>query len=588
MGVFTLQAVYSIWMTRFLSVNTFFALSILYLILLRQKFQLTFFQKWQSNILKGGRYFLFGIFLFIVFMLLNIHTFTDLFSIRYFDLYCDIPMYASYAEQMNASGIETELLNWYDYKTLGMSTYHFQELWLTALITKLFSLKAIFSYQCIYLGLFYTTSVLGALSILEQITCKRGIILIIAALSVLFVSGTSFYIPDNPLIIKGSGYLASIYDRPRIFFQFTMVLYITYLFLEKNNKYAGLLFLTLPFLNIGCAPFVYITFFFITLYNLVQNKFDFKKTTLEFYVSIPILMLFFVYILVVKLNGTHTMIDKSTDSSILGSVFEWNTFKTAFNCFAGMGIRVLLINLLLICGFLYTGWGNNQIRAIVAIACLSILAGNISYANFYRLYDGIQLFYLAYYTALPILFLILFSLLLKKNWSILKLAIIVYILIIFNQNYITYRGFTIDVDFAEKCLEKVPTTQARFACLDYFDKEGSIVNKNVHFIRLSYFKYFYNNFNPIVLNVFDVPYGNSLTDLELKKSFLPIYPVSLYVESHNKTTSNTDYMYDYLKEYHINYLFADKRVSVPLKIQRFITDSVITTSQDYRFYCLDI
>jgi hypothetical protein len=541
-----------------------------------------------SDFLIEYKYIIFSIVVFLLFFIINSYTFTDLFTKNYYIIGGDNASYTNTIEYLNKVKIETVISYWDNPALSNMNTYHFIELWLTASISKIFSLNPFFTFQSIYISFYYMLSILGGLVIIEKVSKTKNKYNFIIAISVIFLSGLSFYIPQNPLIIKGWDYFTPLFYKPRQCFPFAILVLISYLILEKKYKYSILIFLTLPFINIGCAPFVYITIMLFCNYAFYKFNFNIKIFIKSTAVYIPIIIFFFFYLVFVHLLGKNVIFDFTENKAAQNSIFDISYIKVAFNCFLGMSIRIIIINLFLIILLSYIGIKKKEIQTIVFGICLTLLAGNISYAIFYKLYDGIQLFYLIYTSAIAILLLILFSLLLNCDKIIYKIFIFLYIIVSLYQNIRIINRKDVDVVFVEKVLQKVKQKDAKFASIVFMNKDANVVEKNVLiFVQLPYFKYFYNNFFPTVLNSLEIPLSDSQVDKEIAKNIIPITPISIYANKYNKNIHNNDYMFDFLKDYKIEYLFVEKRASVPIKIQQAIIDSVITNNI-YNFYCIDL
>lgn len=154
-----------------------------------------------------------------------------------------------------------------DYKDYP-TPYHYAELWLAALISKVFHVLSVESYTIAVHSILGTILALGMLSLSRLIF--KSILLQIFAVLFIFVSGISLY----DLLPQTSSYLFAIGWNPKLIIVSIFFVWFSILLLNKNKLfYYPLLFL--PVVNIGLAPAVLTALAIFAIYSLLFKKQDY-------------------------------------------------------------------------------------------------------------------------------------------------------------------------------------------------------------------------------------------------------------------------------------------------------------------------
>jgi len=154
-----------------------------------------------------------------------------------------------------------------DYKDYP-APYHYPELWLAALISKVFHVLSVESYTIAVHSILGTILALGMLSLSRKIF--KSILLQIFAVLFIFVSGISLY----DLLPQTSSYLFAIGWNPKLIIVSIFFVWFSILLLNKNKLFYYPL-LILPVVNIGTAPAILTALVFFAVYLLVFKKKDY-------------------------------------------------------------------------------------------------------------------------------------------------------------------------------------------------------------------------------------------------------------------------------------------------------------------------
>ncbi|HNQ67629.1 MAG TPA: hypothetical protein PKN32_04575 [Bacteroidales bacterium] len=145
--------------------------------------------------------------------------------------------------------------------------YHYGELWLASLISRVFDVLSVESYTIAVHSILGTILVLGMIS-LSRLIFKSFILQIFAVLFI-FVSGISFY----NFMPQTSSYLFAIGWNPKLIIVSIFFVWFSILLINKN-KYFYFPLLILPILNIGSAPAVLTALVFFAVYRILFKKKD--------------------------------------------------------------------------------------------------------------------------------------------------------------------------------------------------------------------------------------------------------------------------------------------------------------------------
>lgn len=300
--------------------------------------------------------------------------------------------YSEVSEVLNKEGVENtfRIDNLLSSQFLGLTPYHYFDLWLNALISKVFNIPPLFSLELIANTLIRVIGILGILSIFERFGKITFLSYLIAFFSV-FISGLYLSIYDNNYVL---GYwwhtVYTIYGYPKLAYNFIVLIASLILFDKKNILPSVGLLLCLVIFNIANGPGILggVCLGSLILY-LVSNK----KKNLISAIALSVLVLIFIGVFY---YFNKSKLDTYAPISIKAFLIEDTFQKIKLLLAQTVSICVFYIPLLFVfvskslrLKFLYLLKSAKELMVI--IGCI-LLVGYVFSIFYFKLGDSYQFF----------------------------------------------------------------------------------------------------------------------------------------------------------------------------------------------------
>lgn len=338
----------------------------------------------------------------------------------------DYSYYSTIVDSLNKTGVESIKISGHVFldESLSPTPYHYIELWLAALASKLSGVLAIESLVVLSLSILNVILATGMIAITKHFT--KSIILQSLSVCFIFLSGIIIVniLPQTESYIFANGW------TPKTIIISIFFLWFIALSLRKD-KYFYLPLLLLPIINISLAPAVFSTLVFVGLYYFIKKK---KSGFIIFETIIVALFIVVFYYLNAKSSATGNFTIQNIIEGYKNNILQ--PFKIIAGSLVITAIIYGIYTVPVVIAFLLkrrkrmVSMARNM-KQILWILVSIFFTGLIFWALTYPISDSIQFFYLP---------------------SILLLNLVVYLtilqsVIIFTQNQtkIKYLGIAISL-----------------------------------------------------------------------------------------------------------------------------------------------
>lgn len=589
-GLWIIVVVYSIVKTVFFTINLGFIMLFFIAVVWNKTTIKRKFQSFNYEVLIFQSLVLICIYTFLYFRLYNPFTHT------LYNLQVDFSIYATYIYRMNLLNAETVSTDFY-YKEPIISLYHYTELWYGAFLTWVFKKNTLI---CLYLVVrTYALSVfcLGILSIISYFKKdkKLGAWEYILALSGLLLSPLCFYFPRSIQFFNTEWGFTSLFITPKYcFYGHSLLLATVYLQHKKYNKFL-LVFLSGLFINALAIPSLFLTtvlFIALLIYLKEIGIQEIYKFIIPVFLCGAFLIIF--YLFMSEHNAKYPQYVVS--NPIISMLFHVQYYKFAFNNFAGLIIKFFISTLPVIFIFFYVARQNLfSITSHLSLIFLLLFAGctMFSFSIFYFLIDGIQLWSLFYTSIMSIMISIVFALLLNQNKILFLIIFPVYVFICFYQNIIKDDDHRKeDIQFVQKIKQSVINDpRIRFGIFIRDTTAPSIAygqNYNMY-VPYDVIRLYVDNYQPIYLNAFDMPFSHDTTIAQYQKSFLTSSTFYKFVQKEkaaNKFVSIEQSQLNIIRDANIKYIIKLSENRLPVSLDTLIKDRFFNIDSTYEFLIL--
>ncbi len=488
-------------------------------------------------------------------------------------------------------------------KEEGIALYHFYEMWLNSLISRLFGLLNLPAFLLVTQSIFYFTGFIGLLAIIEYEHRKFYLSYLIFIALILFLSAIHIRLYNDISFMKYSeiiffNFLGHFSKKTGVYY--IIAISFIHLFQKKQLLIAFYTIFSLSIMTVTALPFLAggtILFLFICfIYNLVEKKYVKKILT---FASVFIFTYIALYLLLKDNNSVMTP-EYALSGFFKNSLIEW---WTKIKIIVGSSIQLsILYSPFIIIFFLL----KNKIKQILYIKenqlmfsfiFSTIIAGLIGWSLLIKIEDMFQLFVgtLAFINVF-IIYLIVSQV--KLSFPFTNRQILFYIcligLLMYNlygqvenqksQYAVNRTNLKIHSGYGKLYLEKIHLLIEKkqisgfggslIAKVDY---ERSPYNMMLHIMRLGeYLGLMSNDCYTVSLNDLDLPLSNTLRAHYLSK--LPFFQFASKQKQEGTFESEAKSQVQFIKKYKLSFviLSPNAQISEDMKplIKEIITDEL--------------
>lgn len=412
------------------SIFSFFPILVLYYLYVKRKE--VFFRPSNSLLFlkknTGQILFLFGIvFLIVVYQYSKVYFFEN----RDINLLNpDYHFYSRLSEYMYAFGIESMPPEYFlDKSAINLEPYHYGEVWLSALLTKVFKVNSVDSVFIAMPAIVYGLVAFIALQIVRQIKTirkvKHSFIDYFIASLVLFSVAVSVIYP-NVGILKTDLWSVPALSMTKLCFIYLVLSYTFLALLEKDNDSFVLPVSLLLMAYTAVGPQICVAIFLLFIFK--------TKSIFKTLLKLTPLIISSIWILVFYYLNHHSSSDIGTNDSY---AFDLNYVKTSVNIIGKTSLQMLFV-LLPYLGLLYFIKESKKYFQIILFTLFGVFVGLLVWAIVFPMHDSVQLWAVFYLPASNLLCFILFSIIFIQQQKIVpKLLLLVLLL----ANYLTYSTY---------------------------------------------------------------------------------------------------------------------------------------------------
>jgi hypothetical protein len=488
-------------------------------------------------------------------------------------------------------------------KESGIALYHFYEMWLNSLISRLFGLLNLPAFLLVSQPTFHCIGFIGILAIIENFEAKFNFTHFIIGFLLLFVSTVYFSFYERINFLEYADiiffhFLGHVSKKTGIYYMLSIAFML--LMHRKEIVPAFCAVFCLPVMTVTAFPFLVggtglaIIIFFI--FSILEKKEVYRLTAFLFAFTISYLI---VYLLLRDINSVMTP-DYALSGFFKNNFSElWTKAKliigTALKVAFLLSPFILLILISLKIKQLFSLWREHRLTIIFCFT--NILVGLVTWAVLNQIEDMFQLFI----GTLSLLNVFVIYLIIKYikpfyflSWkqSFISLALI-FVLIYNLLQQIDKQKFqypqrktslNLYLGYSENYLEKIHSLIEKkqisgfggslIAKVDY---ERSPYNMMLHIMRLGeYLGLMSSDCYTVSLNDLDLPLSNTLRVHYLSK--LPFFQFASKQKQEGKFESEAKSQVEFIKKYNLSFviLSPNAQISEDMKplIKEIITDEL--------------
>jgi hypothetical protein len=371
----------------------------------------------------------FGLSLLVVSLVLYLIYLSALFdfrTLRFTDTFCDWQFYSKTSQYLN---LGFESTTQFDNIAFGGSftPYHYFEIWLAAIISKIFSIPSQIATSILMPTVFGCIAYIGVFGFATKLNYKNALL----AFLLLFISSVTFFSSflnkigiSLPLEV---GNVLSVVSYFKLYPIYIFFLFSLHHILHKNLVLMLLCLLFIPVASFVTAPTIIPLVIIITTYFLIANKFKYFR--FSFFLTIYLLIFACYYFLIWSKLSTDTFI---TFSGI------WVHFRSIRNPL------LMLFNTSPFFVFIFYFNKNinicNELKSILFIS-FSILCvvGIIIVVLTVAYFDGIQFFTNVFIPSTAAIISLFFLRINKSNYILSKIVFALFIIILCSSVFFSVR-----------------------------------------------------------------------------------------------------------------------------------------------------
>lgn len=495
--------------------------------------------------------------------------------------------------------------------TEGIALYHFYEMWLSSLLSRLFGLLTLPTFLLVAQPTFHCIGLIGVLALIEHLYPQFNIFQLIIAFLLLFVSAVYFQFYGKIEFLKYAdiiffNFLGHVSKKTGIYY--VLLLAFVLLLHQKQRIIAFSTLFCLPIMTVTAFPFLVggmsLMLFISFVFKMLERK---EVYVLALFLFVFVVSYLGIYLLLRDTNAVMTP-TYALSGFLKNNLGEWWT-KIKLIIGTGMQIGLLLSpfvllilvslkprKLVLICK-------EHSIAFIFSLACL--LAGLMTWAVLNQIEDMFQLFI----GTLSILNVIIIYLIISyvkifsssswKQWAINSLL---YIILIYNiyqqverqrfqypqrQSHLNlYAGYSEKYLIQLSSMIKKETIKGLGGSLiAKADYERSPYTMMPHIMRLGeYLGLMSNDCYTVSLNDLDLP-DNKL----IREHYLIKLPFFYFVEEQKKQGEFKDIdssQIAFIQKYQVRFLIVSKNAQISKALRALVKETIIDEMSGEKFLLL--
>ncbi|MFN8237997.1 MAG: hypothetical protein U0T77_07490 [Chitinophagales bacterium] len=496
-----------------------------------------------------------------------------------YQVYGDFYNYAKNIQHLNKTGIESYYSDWYSGAASARTLYHYGELWYGAFISQTFKQPPFIAFYFHVFSFCMVLYIAGAAAILEYFFPHKKNYYYLLTVCILLLCGLSFYIPRSTLFTRGDWWDNGLLFQPKYLFGALVTFYG--ILLSPSKKIIPLIFISM--LCVLCcvviAPAV-----FICLAVYIFLLFAVKETSFRDFIFHGIwmsgaLILIGLYALWIQHLNQQTGLTNETAYAVKDTLSLSYYFKTAFNCFAGQGIKSILSLFPYIALSLFVLFPNRErsrqhFRVILFLVVLHF-SSILAYAIFFNRVDAVQLWTNIYVPLSAIVCFVLFVFSFTRGTSVIKLAAIMLVLLSIIQTGLFSRGTMIPQSSVHYLKNHYNGKAAVF--FKSGDDFTSVFTKNINlYAPYPYLNIFYPDYNPVCLSIFDIPKSDQpilrATEEEIIQNST-FYKFIQLQKKHQQFISVEQSQLDFIRLHRIEFAFVYRHSKLPASLEPYVLQS---------------
>lgn len=530
-------------------------------------------------------------FIFFVKLLLPLSV---IFAINFAEIYAgeqlwhtphsDYVAYAKLSFYLINYGVENPTINPIFVKT-QLAPYHYFEIWLNGVLAFLLSTNHLITLKIITYSFLFFSTFLGLCSLIKILGIKNDwLVMFYAFLSTIFTGIYLDFYKNYPFLSVMDVFTQNIWSYNKLSVTYTFLIAITLCFWKEKNSWGYLLLIILPICYVTTLPVVVMTTGFMALVNF------FQKNRKDFLFLLGLLLL-----LLTTFFAFYTFWGEIPNVSNKNFNFvDIKEIQTKFNIIAGTTIQTLI--LYLPCVFSIILFRNLSLTFIKTyfydlLFLVLPFSALLGWAILSRSTDSVQV-----YSNLSIpffnLFFMLLAIYLVKHSSNKKSKILLLLLLLpnlfFNFRVFFYNNEITETETLKELTSKIKNKNHISVSLKKSEDYSTVFAKNPYLAFLGqYLVPFYSDAYSVDISVHQMKIDSTSRYVQSEIRMLQNAPFYQYVErqkSVGKFVNIKQSQLDFIKEYKIDYLIANKNTSIPKHIQHLVEEEMYFREDIFLFF----
>jgi hypothetical protein len=517
----------------------------------------------------------------------------------------DRSLFSDIISFINSTGIESYKIDYINPNSVGVSPYHYFELWVTGFISVLFSSNIILTDHLVSAPIFGVIIYFGLRAISEILGVPRMYSIVASFLVVAMNSEVQIPWIDQQ---------HSLLERTEVYFQLSVMEYhkffVIFLFQiaaiifynKKQNILALLCLLSTPLANILMAPSFLLSAAIILFVAYYLDKIS-KK---QFYFGIVATLSVALFIvLFYQIFGVYEISSNVTDhgrliSEVVNSIFT----ITSINIIIGSLIMVVYMLFPFIVLSIWIGGDllkfSKDIKIVTPVflwTFIVLFTGLLSWVVLHKHHESTQFFIRHAHVAINLVSFIIVMLAFGKNKYISWIFLIIIFLVKLDYSYEelnskkTNSSDSYSQDFLSDVAEEFSVINPKGAFIKhksalYSRRSKSVLSRIGHFTNI-YASTFY--LHPMNISNFTDSFSNNYIEGIIEKSDVDSLPFYKFVNNqiyNDQFDSINKSQYDFIIRNKINYLILSPLAILPSNIEGLVQTFYVDKNSGERVYIL--
>jgi hypothetical protein len=539
----------------------------------------------------------------IFFIMQAFSIFNSSEGLLYIPMDPDRSLFSDVISFISTTGVESYKIDYLSPKSVGVSPYHYLELWLTGFIAVLFSSNILITDHLVSAPIFGIIIYIGFRAISEIFNVSRVYSIIASFLLVGMSLGVQFPLIDHlhDLLGRTEDYFQlSVLEYPKFFGIYLFHIAAIIFYFNKRYLEALVCLLSIPISNILMAPSILLSAGIMLILGYKKNLISTKQLYFGAILTLSTFLFIVIFYQIFGIEGfssSHTVdIDRLT-SDFIGSILS----LTSINIMAGTIIQIIymllpfiILSILIKKNFLSYLRDITIVTPILLWVFFVILTGLISWVILQNHPESSQVSIRFAFVATNLVAFIIIMLTYVHNKYVGWFFLLIILFIKLDYSYLKFNNKKIESSnlYSQEFLGDVEKEFSEISPRGVFIRHESSLkarrSKSV-LIRIGQFTNLYNLY-PMNISDFTGSFSSNYIKGILEKSDINSIPFYKFINQQqlNKTfESIKKSQYNFIIKNNINYLILESLAELPKTIEPLVKKKYVDNKSGESLYILN-